>query len=190
MHLCLRVLAPRTPGTAPWQRVHQKTMCSSGPSMTTSTRDRARLSTTTLLSSREEARNTPLNYSQFERELRNHPDKSCLLHSIQHMVALGYNSPRCPMEACNLTSAYMYQHPHDAKLAKECEAGRMLGPYQSRPTKELKCSGVGTVPNRNGKWRMIHHLSAPSGRSVNDFISKENISLLPRQYCPSLGKAP
>lgn len=28
----------------------------------------------------------------------------------------------------------------------------------------------------SGKWRMIYHLSAPAGQSINDFISKENLS--------------
>lgn len=41
----------------------------------------------------------------------------------------------------------------------------------------LRCSGVGVVPKKGGKWRMIQHLSAPAGSSINDFISKEDFSL-------------
>ena len=33
------------------------------------------------------------------------------------------------------------------------------------------------MPKKNGKWRMIHHLSAPTGHSINDFISKDEFTL-------------
>ena len=33
------------------------------------------------------------------------------------------------------------------------------------------------VPKKHGKWRVILHLSAPSGRSINDFINKEEFTL-------------
>ena len=50
-----------------------------------------------------------------------------------------------------------------------------VGPIpRERPLPNLKCSGVGVVPKKNGKWRMIHHLS---GSSVNDHIPKEPYSL-------------
>ena len=38
-------------------------------------------------------------------------------------------------------------------------------------------SGVGVVPKKSGKLRLIHHLSSPSGRSVNDGIPKADFSL-------------
>ena len=39
------------------------------------------------------------------------------------------------------------------------------------------CSGVGVVPKKSGKLRLIHHLSAPAGVSVNDGIPKDLYSL-------------
>ena len=51
---------------------------------------------------------TPLQYAQFEKELKHHPDKSWtsdLLQSIQHGVALGYEGPRGKHETS-------YQHTH------------------------------------------------------------------------------
>ena len=39
------------------------------------------------------------------------------------------------------------------------------------------CSGVGVVPKKSGKLRLIHHLSAPAGVSVNDGIPKDLCSL-------------
>ena len=41
----------------------------------------------------------------------------------------------------------------------------------------LCCSGVGIVPKKSGKLRLIHHLSAPAGVSVNDGIPKDLYSL-------------
>jgi hypothetical protein len=32
---------------------------------------------------------------------------------------------------------------------------------------------MGAVPKKNGKWRVIMHLTAPKGSSINDFIDKE-----------------
>ena len=73
----------------------------------------------------------------------------------------------------------------DAELAKECTAGRILGPFQSRPLRNLRCSGVGVVPKKNNKWRMIMHLSAPADNSINDHISRPGMgrqpSLTPKQ---------
>ena len=124
--------------------------------------------------------NTPLNYLQFERELASHPDKtwvSWLLKAIKHGTTLGYDGPRGPMKAGNLSSAFQHARIVDEEIAKECNAGRLLGPFETPPLENLKCSGVGVVPKKNGKWRMIHHLSAPAGQSINDGIAKDNFSL-------------
>ena len=124
--------------------------------------------------------NTPLNYLQFERELASHPDKtwvSWLLKAIKHGTTLGYDGPRGPMKAGNLSSAFQHARIVDEEIAKECDAGRLLGPFETPPLENLKCSGVGVVPKKNGKWRMIHHLSAPAGQSINDGIAKDNFSL-------------
>ena len=123
---------------------------------------------------------TPLIHLHFRRELTNHPDKawvSWLLNAIHQGVTIGYDGPRGPMIAKNLPSAYQHEQILTQEIQKECSAGRLLGPFTSLPIENLKCSGVGVVPKKNGKWRMIHHLSAPEGQSINDFISKEDFSL-------------
>ena len=110
----------------------------------------------------------------------NHPNKTWvawLLDAIQKGAALGYNGPRGPMKAKNLSSAFQNTHIIDQEIDKECTAGRLLGPFHASPLDNLKCSGVGVVPKKNGKWRMIHHLSAPAGQSINDGIPKDEFSL-------------
>ena len=123
---------------------------------------------------------TPLRHLSFQRELVNHPDKalvSWLLNGIKQGVTLGYDGPRGPMTARNLSSAFQHTQITDREIHKECQAGRVQGPFTNPPLQNLKCSGVGVVPKKNGKWRMIHHLSAPTGQSINDFITKDAFSL-------------
>ena len=109
---------------------------------------------------------TPLRHFQFESELEHHPDKawvSWLLNGIEYGVKIGYDGPHSPIKAKNLPSAYKYPHIIDAELTKECAVGRILGPFTSPPFPTPHCSGLGVVPKKNGKWRMIMHLSAPCG---------------------------
>ena len=123
---------------------------------------------------------TPLRRSVFERELKRHSDKawvSWLLNGIDNGVSTGYNGPHFPFTARNLTSALQHPEIVDTELPKEVELGRILGPFSQRPLKHLRTSGLGAVPKKNGKWRVILHLSAPEGRSINDFIAKEEFSI-------------
>ena len=51
------------------------------------------------------------------------------------------------------------------------------GPFSSPPFPTMCCSGAGVVLKKSGKLRLIHHLSAPTGVSVNDGIPKDLYSL-------------
>ena len=46
-----------------------------------------------------------------------------------------------------------------------------------KPFVNLRVSGLGAAPKKNGKWCVILHLSAPYGASVNDGISRDEFSL-------------
>ena len=123
---------------------------------------------------------TTLRHAQFERELTQHPDKvwvSTLLHRMKYGFRLGYTGPRKHTQARNMPSAAQHPDVIDRQLAKECEAGRVLGPFPTPPLPRLHCSSLGTVPKKGGRWRMILHLSAPTGSSINDYISKDEFSL-------------
>ena len=58
--------------------------------------------------------------------------------------------------------------------------GRMLGPFQTPPLPNFRCSGLGLVPKHDGGWRAIYYLSAPYGSSINDSINPEDYAL---SYC-------
>ena len=106
-----------------------------------------------------------------------HPGKAWthwLLNSIKNGVAPGYDSPRGPSKAHNLKSVLEHTQVIDEELKQECLTSRILGPFSSRPIKNLKCSGLRAVPKKGGEWCMILHLFAPQGKSINDNISKED----------------
>ena len=58
-----------------------------------------------------------------------------------------------------------------AKLQKECDAERIVGPFATHLFSNLRTSPIGLVPKKDpSEFRLIHHLSYPQGTSVNDFI--------------------
>ena len=75
-----------------------------------------------------------------------------------------------------------YQHPTtiDATLEKECQLGRILGPFQYPPLPNFQASGLGLIPKHDGGWRIIYHLSALPCININDFIDPDVCSL---SYC-------
>ena len=53
----------------------------------------------------------------------------------------------------------------------------MAGPYRDPPFHPFHCSGLGVVPKQDGSWRVITHLSAPEGLSINDYIDPKAVTL-------------
>ena len=126
---------------------------------------------------------TPLRPFILERELSNHPDKAFvkrLINDLCHGCFIGYEGPQFSYCANNLVSAYQHPTVIDATLEKECQLGRILGPFQHPPLPNFRTSGLGLVPKHDGGWRIIYHLSAPPYTSINDFIDPNDYSL---SYC-------
>ena len=126
---------------------------------------------------------TPIRPLELERELANHPNKGFvrqLLHNVTHGCCIGYDGPHFSHVAQHLPTAYTHAHVITSSIEKECLAGRMAGPYTQPPLPHLRCSGLGVVPKKDGGWRVIYHLSAPHGSSINDYIDPARFSL---HYC-------
>ena len=88
-----------------------------------------------------------------------------------HGFYIQYSGPRAPRDAKNLKSTILNPELSRSKITKEISAGRVAGPFGSRPLPNLMVSPIGLVPKKTpGEYRMIHHLSYPPGESVNDFI--------------------
>ena len=126
---------------------------------------------------------TPINTHHLYQALISHPDQvfvTQLIHNLEHGCAIGYSGPQFSHCCNNLSSAFQQPSVLDNTLASECSAGRILGPFQSPPLPNLRCSGLGMIPKHDGGWRTIYHLSAPHGSSINDYIDPEQYSL---SYC-------
>ena len=102
----------------------------------------------------------------YEDNLRKH-----LLSGFLYGFRLHYHGPLESSHSTNLVSASEHSDMVDQKLAKEIQAGRIMGPFAEPPLPNLKISPLGVIPQKvQGEFRMIHHLSFPFGASVNDFI--------------------
>ena len=126
---------------------------------------------------------TPLRAFALQEELAVHPDQNFvheLIHNIQCGCNIGYAGPQFSHCNRNLPSAYQQPSILDSALTEECKAGRILGPFDAPPLPNFRCSDLGLVPKHDGGWRMIYHLSAPHGYSINDHINPDAYSL---SYC-------
>ena len=77
----------------------------------------------------------------------------------------------------NLPSAYAHPDVIDTYIGAECSAGRMAGPFTDPPFLPFRCSGLGAIPKQDGTWRVITHLSALEGLSIDDYIDQESVTL-------------
>ena len=72
----------------------------------------------------------------------------------------------------NLQSAQQHPEVVTQKLMKELDAERIAGPFEAPPFNSFVCYPLGVCPKKKpGSFRLIHHLSYPEGKSVNDGIS-------------------
>ena len=51
------------------------------------------------------------------------------------------------------------------------------GAVPPAPFEPFYCLGLGVVLKLDGTWRVITHLSAPDGLSINDYIDPESVTL-------------
>ena len=78
---------------------------------------------------------------------------------------------RLPFQSPNLKSILPQPEIARMKLRKECDAGRIVGPFRTPPFANFPTSPLGVVPKKvPSEFRLIHHLSYPKGNSVNDGI--------------------
>lgn len=99
---------------------------------------------------------------------------STLLKGFRFGFSIQFYGERKPFESPNLKSALENPQIVSLKLKKELEAGRIAGPFTRPPFKNFRCSPLGIVPKKVPfEFRMIQHLSYPTGSSVNDSIPQE-----------------
>ena len=114
----------------------------------------------------------------------------CLLHCYEqnkkHFLVDGFRcgfrvnfvGDRLPFKSSNLKRILAQPEIARMKLRKECDAGRIVGPFKTPPFANFRRSPLGVVPKKDpSEFRLIHHLSYPKGNSVNDAIP---------EYCSSV----
>lgn len=108
-------------------------------------------------------------------------DASLLLYLVNGFTfgfRVGFVGERHASQSPNLKSALEQPQIVLNKLTKECEAGRIIGPFSCPPFQNLVCSPLGIVPKKDpSEFRLIQHLSYPPGTSVNDHIPDANSSV-------------
>lgn len=126
---------------------------------------------------------SPLNWEIWQECLAPHPDRDYVDYLITGMregfrIGFSYGTHQCKKCSDNMRSAK--QHPQVVRdyILKECEAGRLLGPFDPQAFPEVHVSRFGVIPKADpGNWRLILDLSAPEGASVNDGIDPRVCSL-------------
>lgn len=128
--------------------------------------------------------NTPLNWTQWEECLADHPDsayRNYLISGIRDGFRIGFDYNLAPQlrNACsNMQTAIQRPEVIRKYLAEECSEGRVLGPLNPSLYPFVHTNRFGVIPKgSSGKWRLIVDMSAPEGASVNDGVSKSLSSL-------------
>ena len=100
--------------------------------------------------------------------------KTLLVDGFRNGFRISYIGELSSFESPNLQSALQNPEIVSAKLMKEIEAGRVVGPFKAPPFPIFRTSPIGIVSRKApNEFRLIHHLSYPKGSSVNDFIPDE-----------------
>lgn len=123
---------------------------------------------------------SPIKLENLRRELTGYDlDKAnAIYNGFSFGFPLYYSGDRMPFDSKNLKSANLHPDIVRQKIKTEIEAGRVAGPFDSRPFPTLRVSPLGLVPKKEpGEYRLIHHLSYPCGASVNDFIDPQLCSV-------------
>ena len=116
---------------------------------------------------------TPVKADRFENLLAGYSPalKTLLVDGFRNGFRISYIGELSSFESPNLRSALQNPEIVSAKLMKEIEAGRVVGPFKTPPFPNFRTSPIGIVPKKvPNEFRLIHHLSYPKGSSVNDSI--------------------
>ena len=115
--------------------------------------------------------------------MENHPDREFvhyILQGLTHGFHIGFDREvKCRSAKNNMRSALENPYPVDKYLAKELQAGRIVGPLDPNQLVGAQVSRFGAIPKTEqpNKWRLIVDLSSPREHSVNDGIIKYLCSL-------------
>lgn len=124
---------------------------------------------------------SPLRFEAWSAGLQDHPDREfvkLLLDGIVHGVDIGYKGPRIHRVHNNWPSVEEHRLELESIILQDILRGRVLGPFNAPPTSGFMGNPLGAfTKKRSSKVRVIHDLSWPPERSVNDYISRDQFTL-------------
>ena len=118
---------------------------------------------------------TPIKVDKLQFYLEGYParSKQYLLDGFSFGFSIDHVGPRQNFSSKNLISAITNPTAVDAKLDKEIDLGRIVGPFDTRPFSVFHISPLGLIPKKlPGEFPLIHHLSFPEGHAINSHIPK------------------
>ena len=87
-----------------------------------------------------------------------------LVNGFTFGFRVGFDGERCALHSPNLKSALDQPQIVRTKLRKECEAGRICGPFICPPFPNFVCSPLGIVPKKDpSEFRLNSTPIVPSG---------------------------
>ena len=159
---------------------HSKKQCPSNPPLLTQTREALNnLALQHLNPPHKSLIVAPLKVSKLTQWLDGYDANVAqfVINGFEFGFKIPYFGSRCFQKTRNLKSALDYLPVLHQKIQIEIDAGRVVGPFQEPPFPNCQVSPLGLVPKKSGDFRIIQHLSAPEGSSVNDGIPKEFCSV-------------
>ena len=123
---------------------------------------------------------TPVKIKELAKYLDGYDEelKDYIINGFEKGFSLEFKGERSLKEPNNLRSAINNKAIAQEKIDKEVELGRIAGPFESPPIKNLTISPIGLHPKKKpGEFRLITHLSHPKGRSINDGIAHEDATV-------------
>ena len=144
--------------------------------------DACRSNTPTRLPEGMEQVESPLDWQEWDHCLAAHPDQQFrhyIVEGIRRGFRVGFDARQGDIRSSSNNMLSAREHPEivNEYLARECGAGRVLGPLDPSQFPQVHTSPFGVIPKSSGGWRLIVDLSSPKGSSVNDGVSKAQSSL-------------
>ena len=117
---------------------------------------------------------TPVKAGKLEALLTGYPkDKAeFLVNSFKFGFPIGFKGDRLGQDAALSRSAKLNPEVVSEKIRKEVQAGRIAGPFDTKPFHNFHSSPLGLVPKKNGDFRLIHNLSYTENPSVSPSVNE------------------
>ena len=118
---------------------------------------------------------SPIKVFHLQELLRGYssPIVNFLVNGFSFGFRIGFMGDVTPGCDRNNRSALSNKEAVSTAILKEVNRGHTLGPFTAPPFDPFHCSPLGSVPKRDGSYRLILDLSSPTGLSINDGIPSE-----------------